>query len=154
MRGDKTVPVAGQEACSTKRVYVLSRVTLGADIAVTSVLLAAAKQRFPNAGIVFVGPRKNYELFAGDPRIAHAEVRYVRGGLKQRLAAWEELKRLLAGPDCLVIDPDSRLTQLGILPVCDEDRYRFFESRAYGGASAHSLPELAARWGGGDARGI
>ena len=29
------------------RVFVLSRVTLGADVAVTSVLLAAAKNAFP-----------------------------------------------------------------------------------------------------------
>jgi ADP-heptose:LPS heptosyltransferase len=144
VRGGEDPAVAGQEACST--VYVLSRVTLGADIAVTSVLMAAAKQRFPNAEIVFVGPRKNYGLFAGDPRIRHAEIRYQRGGLRQRLATWEDLKRLLADPDCLVIDPDSRLTQLGLLPVCDEDRYCFFESRAYGGASASALPELAAQW--------
>ena len=39
-----------------RRVFVLSRVTLGADVAVTSVLLAAAKRRFPHAEIVFVGP--------------------------------------------------------------------------------------------------
>ena len=45
---------------------VLSRVTLGADVAVTSVLLAAAKQAWANAEIVFVGPRKNFELFAAD----------------------------------------------------------------------------------------
>ena len=57
-----------------RRVFVLSRVTLGADVAVTSVLLAAAKVRFPRAEIVFVGPRKNYEMFAGDPRIHHAEI--------------------------------------------------------------------------------
>ena len=49
------------------RVLVLSRVTLGADVAVTSVLLAAAKQAFPDAEIVFAGPRKNFELFAADP---------------------------------------------------------------------------------------
>jgi ADP-heptose:LPS heptosyltransferase len=147
--GREGAPVAGQRACSSDgpgRVFVLSRVTLGADIAVTSVLLAAAKRRFPEAEIVFIGPRKNYELFAGDPRISHADIRYQRGGLRQRLATWEDLKRLLADPDCLVIDPDSRLTQLGLLPVCDEDRYRFFESRAYGGASASTLPELAAQW--------
>lgn len=36
--------------CSEPRtVFVLSRVTLGADVAVTSVLLDAAKQRFPGA---------------------------------------------------------------------------------------------------------
>ena len=54
------------------RVSVLSRVTLGADVAVTSVLLAAAKDRFPDAGIVFVGPRKNYELFAADRELSIA----------------------------------------------------------------------------------
>ena len=59
-------------------IFVLSRVTLGADVAVTSVLLDAAKRRFPHAEIVFVGPRKNYELFAADPRIHHAAGRLPR----------------------------------------------------------------------------
>jgi len=128
------------------RVFVLSRVTLGADVAVTSVLLAAAKQRFPHAEIVFVGPRKNFELFAGDPRLRHADIAYRRGGLRQRLAVWEPLKALLAAPDSVVIDPDSRLTQLGLLPVCPEDRFHLFESRGYGGETDRALPELAAAW--------
>ena len=38
-------------------------------MAVTSVMLAAAKRRFPHAELIFVGPRKNYELLAGDPRV-------------------------------------------------------------------------------------
>ena len=129
-----------------KRVLVLSRVTLGADVAVTSVLLAAAKQAWANAEIVFVGPRKNFELFAADGRLSHAAVEYRRGSLHERLAVWDELKSLAAAPDCLVIDPDSRLTQLGLLPVCDEDRYHLFESRRYGGASEDNLPALAAQW--------
>ena len=128
------------------RVFILSRVTLGADVAVTSVLLAAAKQRFPQAEILFAGPQKNYELFAGDPRIHHALVAYKRGGLRDRLAVWDDLKSLLAEPDNLVIDPDSRLTQLGLLPVCPEDRYYFFESRAYGRDSEAPLSQLAAEW--------
>ena len=78
-------PISGEP----RRVFVLSRVTLGADVAVTSVLLAAAKQRFPHAEIVFVGPRKNYELFAGDPRLRHADMAYRRGGLRERLAVWD-----------------------------------------------------------------
>jgi ADP-heptose:LPS heptosyltransferase len=127
-------------------VFVLSRVTLGADIAVTSVLLAAAKQRFPHAEIVFVGPRKNYDLFAGDPRLRHADVAYRRGGLRDRLAVWDPLKALLAAPDSVVIDPDSRLTQLGLLPVCPEERYHLFDSRGYGGETDRALPELAAAW--------
>jgi ADP-heptose:LPS heptosyltransferase len=129
-----------------QRVVVLSRVTLGADVAVTSVLMAAAKRSFPQAEIVFAGPRKNYELFAGDRRIAHARVEYCRGGLRERLEVWDDLKALLADGDTLVLDPDSRLTQLGLLPVCAEDRYRLFESRAYGADSGRSLPELASSW--------
>ena len=45
-----------------QRVFVLSRVTLGADVAVTGVALAAAKERFPDAEICFVGPAKNAEM--------------------------------------------------------------------------------------------
>jgi ADP-heptose:LPS heptosyltransferase len=125
---------------------VLSRVTLGADVAVTSVLLAAARQAHPNAEIVFVGPRKNFELFAADGRLNHAAVEYRRGSLQERLAVWDDLKALAAAPDCLILDPDSRLTQLGLLPIGAEDRYHLFESRAYGGASDLNLPALAARW--------
>lgn len=129
-----------------RRVFVLSRITLGADVAVTSVLLAAAKRRFPHAEIVFVAPQKNYELFAADRRIRHAPVAYQRGGLASRLAVWEQLKTLLEGDDCLVLDPDSRLTQLGLLSVCDDDRYCFFESRSYGAGTDRPLPQLAAAW--------
>ena len=129
-----------------RTVFVLSRVTLGADVAVTSVLLDAAKQRFPRAQIVFVGPPKNYALFAADPRIRHAAVAYRRGSLQDRLGVRRDLETALAGADSLTIDSDSRLTQLGLLPVCPEDRYHLFESRGYGGSSDRSLPQLAAAW--------
>jgi ADP-heptose:LPS heptosyltransferase len=129
-----------------ERIVVLSRVTLGADVAVTSVLLAAAKKGFPEADIVFAGPKKNYELFACDARIRHFPVEYQRGGLRDRLAVWDPLKELTSAPDCVVIDPDSRLTQLGLLPVCAEDRHHLFESRGYGGDSDRALPDLAADW--------
>jgi ADP-heptose:LPS heptosyltransferase len=135
-------PISGEP----HRVFVLSRVTLGADVAVTSVLLAAAKRRFPHAEIVFVGPRKNFDLFAADPRLRHADMAYRRGGLPERLEVWGRLKALLAAPDSVVIDPDSRLTQLGLLPVCAEDAYHLFDSRGYGGQTDRALPELAAAW--------
>ena len=126
-----------------KRIYVLSRITLGADVAVTSVLLDVAKRRYPSAKIVFVGPGKNYELFEGDPRVSHREVHYARGGtLRDRLKASEALWF----DDGLVLDPDSRLTQLGLIRVCPDDRYRFFESRSNGGDGNERLPDLAARW--------
>jgi len=135
------------DARSVETVFVLSRVTLGADVAVTSVLLDAAKRRFPKARIVIAGSKKSYELFAADSRIAHAPVTYRRAGsLHDRLAPWQELKRALASRNSIVIDPDSRLTQLGLLPVSPEDSYYFFESRAYGAGGGESLPALAARW--------
>ena len=129
------------------RVYVLSRVTLGADIAVTSVALDAAKRRFPDAEIVLVGSAKAAEMFAKDRRIGHRAVAYPRtGSLRERLGSWKGLE--LADRDSIVIDPDSRLTQLGLLPVCSEENYFFFESRAYGGDGDADLSTLAREWTG------
>ena len=135
-------------ASEPEQVYVLSRVTLGADVAITSVLLDAVRRRFRRARIALVGPRKNFELFAGDPRVRHVPLNYRRGSLRERLAVYSELKELMAAPGSILIDPDSRLTQLGLLPVCPEERYYFFESRAYGGDSHRTLMELAASWAG------
>jgi ADP-heptose:LPS heptosyltransferase len=84
-------------------------------------------------------------LFAGDPRLTHAPVAYRRGTMRDRLAAWDELKPL-ATPGTLVLDPDSRLTQLGLLPLGEEAHYHLFESRSYGGNGPENLPALAARW--------
>ena len=128
-----------------KRVAVLSRVTLGADIAITSVLLNAARTRFPNAELWFVGSSKSAELFTGFPWIKHLDVAYARGTVPQRLEAWRQLARRFR-EDWLVIDPDSRLTQLGLLPIVEEDRYLFFESRSYGEDRADNLTTLAKRW--------
>src|SRR5207247_273091 len=123
-----------------RRIFVLSRVTLGADIAITSVLMDAAKRRFPKAQIVFVGPHKNFELFAADPRLTHAPIAYRRDAFED---AWRKLRDLV---DDVVIDPDSRLTQLGLLPIGCEDRYHLFEGRGYGGTSDLALSQLAAQW--------
>jgi len=125
-----------------RSVYVLSRVTLGADVAITSRLLDAAKRRFPSARIVLVGGEKSYGLFAADRRLQHFPVAYHPGGLRRRLQACPRFDE----PDSIVIDPDSRLTQLGLLPVCPEERYYFFESRAYGQDTDASLGDLTRRW--------
>lgn len=128
---------------SAARVYVLSRITLGADVAVTSVILGAVKRRYPGAEILFAGPRKNFELFEADPRIRHFPAPYSRGGaLADRLLA----SAALWFDDGMVVDPDSRLTQLGMIRVCPDDAYVFFESRSYGGEGGDRLPDLASRW--------
>jgi len=139
-------PFSG-EPSTIRDVFVLSRVTLGADIAVTSVMLDAARKRFPRAVIHFAGGHKGWELFENGPRLRHLPVPYPRGGtLRDKLAVGETLRAALARPDCVVIDPDSRLTQLGLVPVCREENYYFFESRSYGSYENHPLPELARRW--------
>ncbi len=97
------------------RVFVLSRVTLGADIAVTSVVLAAMKERFPDAEICFVGPAKNAEMFAADPRIVSIPINYTRSGtLRERFWQRSNYVAFSTRPGTLVVDPDSRLTQLGL----------------------------------------
>lgn len=128
-------------------IVVLSRVTLGADIAIASVLLDAALRRFPGARILLAGPRRNHELFARERRIGWLPIEYSRtSSLDERLAAGLALRARLHGTGALVLDPDSRLTQLGLLPVCDEQEYFFFESRTYGGDGAEPLGLLAGRW--------
>ena len=138
-----------------KKILIPSRVTLGADVAVTSVMLAALRAAVPAAEPVLLGSRKLHELFGGDPGIRLREARYERGGgVLSRLESWLELTRLVAdegaglAPDELwVIDPDSRLTQLGLLPlVGDPEPYSFFESRSYRRPGAGRLSELAALW--------
>ena len=57
-----------------RNVFVLSRVTLGADIAVTSIVMDAARQRFPDAQLWFVGPKKAWELFEKSPGWKHAPI--------------------------------------------------------------------------------
>ena len=130
-----------------RRVVVLSRVTLGADVAITSVMLDAAKRRFPEAEVFLAAGEKSWKLFEADRRLRWLPVSYGRGGtLGERLAIWPELSAALSQPDSLVIDPDSRLTQLGLLPVCPEESYFLFESRSYGGDGQDSLTTLARRW--------
>jgi hypothetical protein len=140
-----------------KRIILLSRVTLGADVAITSVIFERMKRLFPNAEIVLVGGRKATELFGGDPRISFKEVGYQRAGrLTERLSAWLEvldavrsLTKGLERAEYLIVDPDSRLTQLGLLPIAadeDESAYLFFPSREYGASTSRSLAQLTSLW--------
>jgi hypothetical protein len=136
-----------RDPLTIRNVFVLSRVTLGADVAITSIILDAAKQNFPNAQIYFVGPRKSWELFAADSRLSHLPIAYGRtGSLDSRLSIWTELRDAVCSPSSIVIDPDSRLTQLGLLPICPEEDYCFFESRSYGGDTPQSLSNLTRQW--------
>ncbi|MBI4893014.1 MAG: hypothetical protein HY821_20495 [Acidobacteria bacterium] len=128
-------------------IYVLSRVTLGADVAITSIVLDAARQRFPDARLWFAGPEKAFQLFEHSPGLRHLPVNYGRRAiLADRLGAYHDLKSALSQPHALVLDPDSRLTQLGLLPICPAENHYLFESRSYGGDSTASLSQLTQQW--------
>lgn len=138
-----------------RKVLVPSRVTLGADIAVTSVVLRKMKAVFPKAELVLLGGSKAGALFASEPRVRLREIAYSRGSsLRARLGAWPTLVDIvrqeiegLRSEEYVVVDPDSRLTQLGILPlVPDDSRYFFFESRSFTAPRATSLGELTDKW--------
>lgn len=130
---------------SVQRVLIPSRVTIGADISVTSVVLDAAKRALPHARILFAGPAKNLALFSADPRIESIPIEYGRRApLLERLAVHAPLQAAVG--DGIVLDPDSRLTQLGILPIVDESRHFLFESRCYQPDSSASLGQLCSEW--------
>ncbi len=134
-----------------KLVLVLSRVTLGADIAVSSVFIRAAMSVFSSAEIEFIAPRKNAFLIANGQSVKRRLISYGRSALlADRLKAWLEVRSIvqesIAGlepGEWLAIDPDSRLTQLGMLPVADERYYDFFESRSFAPDASTPLGELA-----------
>lgn len=134
-----------------RRVLLLSRVTIGADVMINGTLISKLRRLRPDLEITLIGSGKLRELYGGDPLIRFRETPYERGGnVLSRLLSWigvvEAVRDEIAGlePDqFLIIDPDSRLTQLGLLPL-DDRSYLYFESRSWPGAG--SLGRLASDW--------
>ena len=110
---------AWKPPAAPRRIAVLSRVTLGADILLTSIMLQHARQRWPEAQVLLVGAAKLTALFGGRDGCTVLAVDYPRrGGLGPRLEAWLTTAQRLAEHDVdLVLNPDSRLDQLGLLPL-------------------------------------
>ncbi len=151
-----------------KLVLVLSRVTIGADVAITSIMLERLKQEFPNASLVLIGNAKAAELLGGDRRLSFSEIKYHRAGtLTERLLSWLEVLKCIEGllnglsrEQYLIVDPDSRLTQLGLLPLSRREDYYarqtrkalipedylFFPSRELGARASQSLSQLTCLW--------
>lgn len=138
-----------------RRVLVLSRVTVGADIVITSVVVHRLLAALPAADVVLVGPPHLPHCFADLERVSCLPLPYERdGSLIERLVVWESLEELLrlqgeglAAGEMILVDPDSRLSQLGLLPLLAEEDTWFFPSRRDqkdGGNS--SLSELVNGW--------
>ena len=142
------------DADAVRRVVVLSRVTLGADIAVTGTVIDSVRRLCPGAGVSFVGPGKNADLLASGRSIEPKILSYDRQStLGSRLATWPAVRELvseciagLPSQEWIVLDPDSRLTQLGLLPVAPDQGYYHFESRSAPVDNPAPLSELAAQW--------
>ena len=127
-------------------VYVLSRVTLGADIKIVSPILDAMKQRFPSARIVLVANRKSAELFEVDARVEHLLADYPRSGpIAARIGFAHELSTRMTSGNAIVVDPDSRMSQLGLIPIGDPEHYFHFSSRT-AGVENSNLSDLMSDW--------
>lgn len=115
-----------------RRVLVPSRVTLGADLLLTGVIVKTCLNALPDAEVVFLGSRKNAGLIAAEsPRFRIRPHSYPRrGSLLERFLTWveladsieEETQDLVAGRDCIIINPDSRFLQSGLLPLVPQAR--------------------------------
>lgn len=138
-----------------KKIILLSRVTIGADIAITSVLVQRLLLIFPHVEFVVIGGSKLKEVYEGNSAIKIREAGYSRrGGLLERLSSWhqilkiiEEESKMCNSDEVIVIDPDSRLSQLGVLPLVDPEQYFFFDSRSDISLDKNvSMPELTNMW--------
>jgi hypothetical protein len=137
------------------QIFVLSRITIGADVAITSVIIQRLALLFPEAQIILLGSPKLAEIFSANPRLRIIRLDYTRrGSILERFDAWHRCLQILdeqtkpAGKDAaLVIDPDSRILQLGILPVIDDENYLYFDTHDDRPCSKNScMAELANAW--------
>ena len=114
-----------QASIKPKKVLVLSRVTIGADVAITSVICKRVSKFYPEAEIIVFGNAKLKQVFGSLSGLKVHELSYSRrGGLLERFLTWLDLLKKtraeivgLSPAEFLLIDPDSRLTQLGVLPL-------------------------------------
>lgn len=152
VRSTNVRPVAG---LSVKSILLLSRVTIGADVAITSVIIQRLTRLFPDAGVVLIGGDKLKSIFGANSRLKIKTVNYKRhGGLLERLASWQQVLKIVqdelssaCGGETILVDPDSRLSQLGVLPLISMDRYYFFDSRSETALNHHmSMAQLTNSW--------
>jgi ADP-heptose:LPS heptosyltransferase len=131
---------------TASRIVVLSRVTIGADVLLASVALQRLHDAYPSASLHLLGDRKLAGLFGGLPGVSITEVSYPRRGpLSARLAGWLQVRQAVRDLQAdLVVAPDSRLDQLGILPLIDESRYLLWENLLPG--PARSLADVLDGW--------
>ena len=138
-----------------RKILLLSRVTIGADVAITSIIIQRLSRLFPEAEIILIGAGKLSEIYGGNARINIKTVDYNRrGGFLERLSSWHAVLDIIQAEteitppeSTILVDPDSRLSQLGVLPLIPLGRYFFFDSRSdISFNSKMSMAELTNAW--------
>jgi len=138
-----------------QKILLLSRVTIGADVAINSVMIQRLTNMFPDAEIIVIGNSKLEKIYGGNPDIRIEIVDYSRhGGMFERFsvchAVLEVINREFASnkqENMILVDPDSRLSQLGVLPLIKDENYLFFNSRGKDSYPKKvSISELANHW--------
>ncbi|HSH14211.1 MAG TPA: hypothetical protein VLA15_10690, partial [Desulfurivibrionaceae bacterium] len=136
-------------------VLIPSRISVGSDVAITSVLAQRLTRALPEAEVFLVGPPHLAELFCTLPRVRHLPFAVERHGtFSDRLLFWPRLLATVApvmtrhpADRMLVVDPDSRLTQLGLLPLAIGPTTCQFPSQSLTPKPGHgSLSALANQW--------
>lgn len=109
-------------------VVLLSRADLKGDIAVTGPILRGVASAFRGADIELLGPKGNCYLIGPPRRVERRVVSFTKASpLANQLRAWKraraKVEESILGfqPDqCMVVDPDSWITQHGVLPIAEE----------------------------------
>jgi ADP-heptose:LPS heptosyltransferase len=142
------VAQTGAVVSAPKRILVPSRVTVGADVLLTSVLLQHLRQTWPQAQIILAGDAKLAGLFGGMDNLEIVPVSYQRRGpLSERLAAWLPLRQMVIDRQIeAVFNPDSRLDQLGLLPLGRQASYHLWQTLEPDPAHPKSLSEHLDSW--------
>ena len=140
---------------TVKKILLLSRVTIGADVAITSVVIQRLLKIFPDAELILIGSNKLEEIYSENNKIKIRKVFYSRkGGLFERLSSWLSVLKIIKQEtkiypleNIVLIDPDSRLSQLGVLPLIPDNNYFFFDSRSgFSLKQKMSMAELTNFW--------
>ena len=135
-----------------QKICILSRVTIGADISITSIIIQRLHQQFPKIPITIIGPAHLPQLF-NYPFLHHCPFEFIRNQSDySQPGHWIHLQQLISKEqhhlqqqEFLLIDPDTRISQLGLLPLAPEQSTKVLPSRI-DQTKPYSLSEITNSW--------
>jgi len=148
-------PLASELKNRVRKIIIPSRVSVGSDVVITSILLCRLLDYFPGADFILLGPRHLGEIFHDLDRVNHLLFEVNRyGNIFDRTLFWPAVYKIVSeeinGTDrdsIIIFDPDSRLTQLGLLPLAPDIKTCHFPSRSMPAApDSPSLSSLTNNW--------